>query len=212
MSLTLPSLPYALDALEPYVSRHTLSEHHGHHHSAYVTKTRALVQGTRLESAPLEEVVISSAGQDAALFNAAAQAWNHDFLWRSMKPGGGGEPHGAIRNLIETSFGTLRAFNQQFVTTAADLFGSGWVWLVLDAKTIRIAATSNAGTPLVSGTTPLLTLDLWEHAYYLDYQHRRLDYIATFLAHLVNWELANERLAGVKETAPATTLGKRVTA
>lgn len=193
MSLTLPPLPYALDALEPHVSRRTLAEHHGHHHAAYVAKARAMIQETPLESAPLAEIVVRSAGRDSRLFNAAAQAWNHDFFWRSMRPGGGGEARGALREVIEASFGTHAAFNQQFVTTAADLFGSGWVWLVLDAGELRITSTANAATPLISNTTPILTLDVWEHAYYLDYQHRRLDYIAAFLAHLANWEFANQR-------------------
>ncbi len=196
MSVALPALPYALDALEPHLSRHTLAAHHDHHHAAYVAKTRALVQGTALESASLEDIVRASASSNnAALFNAAAQAWNHAFYWRSMIPGGGGEAHGQVAQMIEEAFGSQRAFNQQFVAAAADQFGSGWVWLVLDGNRLRLKATSNAQTPLVTTAVALLTIDVWEHAYYLDYQHRRLDYIAAFLGHLVDWQGANERLA-----------------
>lgn len=194
MSLTLPTLPYALDALEPHLSRRTVATHHGRHHAAYVEKTRALVQRTALEDASLEEIVKASVG-NSELFNAAAQAWNHAFLWHSMRPGGGGPARGAIAALIEESFGTHTAFCKAFVTAAGDQFGSGWAWLVLDGSRLRIVATSNAETPLVTGLVPLLTIDVWEHAYYLDYQNRRLDYIAAFLAHLANWEFANHNLA-----------------
>ena len=200
MSLTLPPLPYALDALEPHISRRTLAAHHGSHHAAYVEKTRVLTQRTPLESASLEDIILASASQHSALFNAAAQAWNHTFYWNSLRPGGG-EAHGAIAQRIEECFGSQRAFSQQFVTTAGDQFGSGWAWLVLDAGRLRIMATSNAETPLVSSAVPLLTLDVWEHAYYLDYQHRRLDYIAAFLAHLVNWDFANRQLALAEQRA-----------
>jgi Fe-Mn family superoxide dismutase len=195
MSLTLPPLPYANHVLEPYISRRTLAVHHGNHHAAYVAKTRARIQGTPLESASLEEIVHFSALRDKALFNVAAQAWNHAFYWQSMRPGGGGEAKGAIAGLIEASFGSQKAFCQQFVTAAGDQFGSGWAWLVLDEGRLRIAATSNADTPLTTTQVPLLTIDVWEHAYYLDYQHRRLDYIAAFLGHLVNWDFANQNLA-----------------
>lgn len=196
MSITLPTLPYALDALEPHLSRRTLSVHHGNHHAAYVAKTRALTERSPLESASLEEIVCSpSAKQDQRLFNASAQAWNHELYWQSMRPGGGGEARGAIAELIEESFGTQRAFSQQFVTVAGDQFGSGWAWLVLEDSRVRIIATSNAQTPLTTPQLSLLTIDVWEHAYYLDYQQRRLDYIAAFLGHLINWEFANQNLA-----------------
>jgi Fe-Mn family superoxide dismutase len=194
MSITQQPLPYALDALEPHLSRKTLAAHYGHHHAAYVAKTRALIQRTPLEPASVEEVVFASAQQDKALFNVSAQAWNHEFLWQSMRPGGGGEARGAIAPLIEESFGSQRAFSQQFVAAAGDQFGSGWAWLVLDADRLKVIATSNAETPLISTQVPLLTIDVWEHAYYLDYQHRRLDYIATFLGHLINWDFANQNL------------------
>jgi Fe-Mn family superoxide dismutase len=194
MSLILPTLPYALDALEPHVSRRTLATHHGRHHAAYVEKTRALVQRTNLEGASLEQIVRSVAA-GSKLFNVAAQAWNHAFLWQSMRPGGGGPAHGDIGLLIEEHFGTHTAFCQAFVAVAGDQFGSGWAWLVLDDAQLRIVASANAETPLVTNQVPLLTIDVWEHAYYLDYQHRRLDYIAAFLAHLVNWDFANRNLA-----------------
>ncbi len=200
MNLVLPQLPYALDALEPHVSRRTLSAHHGSHHAAYVAKARAMLR-TPAELAVLEDVVRTSAGQDRALFNAAAQAWNHAFLWNSMRPGGGSEAGGAIAEAIEESFGTQRAFSQQFVSAAGDQFGSGWAWLVLDNGRLRIVTTSNADTPLTTAQVPLLTLDVWEHAYYLDYQHRRLDYIAAFLGHLVNWDFANRNLAAASQPA-----------
>ena len=199
MSLMLPPLPCALYALEPHISRRTLAAHHGNHHAAYIEKARVLTQRTPLESAALEDVVRASAAQGGALFNAAAQAWSHSFYWNSLRPGGGGEAHGAIAQRIEECFGSQRAFSQQFVTTAGDQFGSGWAWLVLDAGRLKIVATSNAATPLVTTAVPLLTLDVWEHAYYLDYQHRRLDYIAAFLAHLVNWDFANRMLAMAEE-------------
>lgn len=193
MTLTLPPLPYALDALEPHISRRTLATHHGRHHAAYVEKTRALVLRAGLEGASLEEIVLSSA-PGSKLFNAAAQSWNHSFLWHSMRPGGGGPAYGAIATLIEESFGGHTAFSQEFVTVAGDQFGSGWAWLVLDGSRLRIVATPNAETPLVTKWVPLLTIDVWEHAYYLDYQQRRLDYIAAFLAHLANWDFANLNL------------------
>jgi Fe-Mn family superoxide dismutase len=209
MSLTLPSLPYALDALEPHISRRTLAVHHGSHHAGYVAKTRAVIQRTPLESASLEDVVHFSDSQDKALFNVAAQAWNHEFYWQSMRPGGGGEAKGAMALLIEESFGSQRAFSQQFLTAAGDQFGSGWAWLVLDEDRLRITATSNAQTPLITTQLPLLTIDVWEHAYYLDYQHRRLDYIAAFLGHLINWDFANQNL-GRPRTAKASALDAKL--
>jgi Fe-Mn family superoxide dismutase len=208
MSITLPPLPYALDALEPHLSRRTLAAHHGHHQAAYVAKARALIQHTPLEAASLEDVVLSSAQQDTALFNASAQAWNHEFYWRSMRPGGGGDARGASAQLIEESFGSQRAFNQQFVSVAGDQFGSGWAWLVLEEGRLRLTATSNAQTPLTTKQVPLLTIDVWEHAYYLDYQHRRLDYIAAFLGHLIDWEFVNQNVAR-QQAARSASVGTR---
>ncbi|MGH8495286.1 MAG: superoxide dismutase [Gammaproteobacteria bacterium] len=195
MSLKLPPLPYALDALEPHISPLTLSLHHGRHHAGYVERARQLVQGTPLESAPLERVVLfSDADPDRALFNAAAQAWNHDFYWHSMRARGGGKPHGEIARLVAESFGSHEAFCQAFIQSASAHFGSGWAWLVLDGERLCITTTENAGTPLLSPQVPLLTVDVWEHAYYPDYQNRRVDYVAAYLTHLVNWEFANQKL------------------
>ena len=200
--LTLPYLPYALDALEPHLSRRTLAVHHGQHHAAYVEKTRALVNGTRFESSSLEEIVRHGADlADRTLFHAAAQAWNHEFYWQSMKPGGGGEADGAIAPLIENEFGSHRNFCEAFTAVAADHFGSGWAWLVLDGDRLRATATPDAETPLTGAEVPLLALDVWEHAYYLDYEHRRPNYVAAFLAHLVNWDFANAKLCCVPGTA-----------
>jgi len=204
VELTLPPLPYAIDALEPYMSRRTLAAHHGHHHAAYVAKARQLVQRSPMESLSLEALVRASATQDRRLFNAAAQAWNHTFFWESMRPGGGGPAVGLIAEHIERSFGNQSTFKQQFVTAASDHFGSGWIWLVLDRDELKLVSTSNAETPLVGGAVPLLTLDVWEHAYYLDYEHRRMDYIAAFLGHLVNWDAVNQRLQAGLERSAAT--------
>jgi Fe-Mn family superoxide dismutase len=209
MSITQAPLPYSLDALEPHLSRRTLAIHYGHHHAGYVAKTRARIQRTPLESASLDKIVLASAQQDPALFNVSAQAWNHEFLWQSMRPGGGGEARGEIAPLIEASFGSQRAFSQQFVAAAVDKFGSGWAWLVLDADRLQIIATSNAETPLNSAQVPLLTIDVWEHAYYLDYQHRRLDYVAAFVGHLINWDFANQNLTRSLAERVPDTLEKR---
>lgn len=201
MSLTLPALPFGLDALEPYISRKTLAAHHGRHHAAYVEKTRRLVQRTAYESASLDRIVRASwQRNNRTLFNAAAQAWNHAFFWQSMRPRGGGEAHGRVAELIEDGFGSQRAFGQEFVTAAGDQFGSGWAWLVLDGERLRITATTNAENPLTTAQVPLLAIDVWEHAYYLDYQHRRLDYIAAFLSQLVNWDFANRNLESAKNS------------
>jgi Fe-Mn family superoxide dismutase len=195
MALTLPPLPYELDALEPHISRLTLSLHHGRHHAGYVEKTRQLVRGTPLENAGLEQIVQSSVNRpDRRLFNAAAQAWNHDFYWHSMRAKGGGGAIGAAARLIRQSFGGHQAFYQEFIKAASEQFGSGWAWLVLDGDRLRITTTGNADTPLVSAQIPLLAIDVWEHAYYPDYQNRRVDYIAAYLTHLINWEFANVNL------------------
>jgi Fe-Mn family superoxide dismutase len=192
--LELPPLPYALDALAPHISRRTLAAHHGRHHAAYLEKTRALVKGTPLEAASLEQIV-RAAPAGSPLFNSAAQAWNHEFLWQSMKPGGGGDPRGAVGELINRQFGSTAAFRQEFLGAAGNRFGSGWAWLVLDGDDAKVISTPNAETPLTTAQVPLLTIDVWEHAYYLDYQHRRLDYVDAFLTYLVNWDFANRNLA-----------------
>lgn len=202
MNIVLPALPYALDALEPHISRRTLAAHHGHHHADYVEKTRALVKDTPLESATLEEVVHAAAEQDDdKLFNAAAQAWNHDFYWRSLRPGGGGDAHGDVAQLIEEGFGSQKAFRRAFAAIAGEQFGSGWAWLVLDEGRLEILNTPDAGTPLNSMQLPLLCIDLWEHAYYLDYEHRRADYVAAVVGNLLNWDFANANLARAQSDA-----------
>lgn len=201
MSLTLPPLPYVLDALEPHVSRLTLSLHHGRHHAAYVETTRQLVAGTPLESADLERIVhISSADPDRRLFHAAAQAWNHEFYWHSMRPRGGGAAHGPVARLIRESFGSHDGFCQAFVQAASEHFASGWAWLALEREKLHIVTTANADTLLYSPLAPLVTVDIWEHAYYPDYQNRRAEYVAAYLAHLVNWEFANRNLEAASST------------
>lgn len=196
MKLILPRLPYAADALEPYISRRTLAAHHGHHHSAYVSRARVLTQNTSLEGQDVEKIIEDTFARNAPLYNAAAQVWNHAFYWASMRPGAGGAAHGTVAALIEEAFGGQSAFNEQFISLAGALFGSGWLWLVRDQDTLRIVATSNADNPTSQGLSPLLALDLWEHSYYLDYEHRRSDYAAAFLAHLVDWNSVNRRLQG----------------
>ena len=210
MSVTLQPLPYPLQALEPFLSRRTLAGHHDRHEAAYIARCQTLIEKTYLEDATLEVLVLESAAQDGqALFNAAAQAWNHAFYWRCMRPGGGGDADGAIAWLIKQHFGSQSSFRHQFMTIAGDQFGSGWVWLVFDDGRLKISATSNADTPLVRSQTPLLVIDVWEHAYYLDYQHRRLDYIAAFLGHLVNWDFVNQNLVQALNH-PITRAGARV--
>ena len=191
MAVELPKLPYALDALEPHVSKTTLEFHHGKHHKAYVDKTNELIANTDLAKKSLEEIVRAAAGQKdkATLFNNAAQAWNHTFLWNSMSPKGG-KPTGALAQAIEKDLGGFATFAENFKKAAVGQFGSGWAWLTLANGKLEISATGNADTPLVHGKTPLLTLDVWEHAYYLDYQNRRPDYVSTFLEKIVNWDFA----------------------
>lgn len=200
MTIQLPELPYAKDALAPYISAKTLEFHHDKHHAAYVTNANKLIAGTDLENASLEEIVKAAASDPSkkGLFNNAAQVWNHTFLWNSMTPNGGGKPTGDVAALIEKEFGGYDAFAEKFAATAVGQFGSGWAWLVLDSGKLAIVGTANADTPLVHGQTALLTADVWEHAYYLDYQNRRPDYVKTFLEHLVNWDFANTNLGNAK--------------
>lgn len=200
MTIQLPDLPYAKDALAPHISAKTLEFHHDKHHAAYVTNANKLIAGTPLENAPLEEI-IKTAAADASkkgLFNNAAQVWNHTFLWNSMSPTGGGKPTGDIAARLDKDFGGYDAFVEKFSAAAVGQFGSGWAWLVLDGGKLAVVATANADTPLVHGQTALLTADVWEHAYYLDYQNRRPDYVKTFLESLANWDFANTNLANAK--------------
>ncbi len=197
MAHTLPALPYGLDALEPHISRQTLEFHHGKHHSAYVTNLNNLVAGTELEGQSLEATITAVAGDasKAGVFNNAAQVWNHSFYWQCIKPGGGGSPTGALADKMAADLGGFDKFVEAFKTAGATQFGSGWAWLVLDGGTLKVTKTANADLPLAHGQTALLTMDVWEHAYYLDYQNRRPDYMTTFLDKLVNWDFVAANLA-----------------
>ena len=197
MAHQLPALPYDLDALEPHISRSTLEFHHGKHHAAYVTNLNNLVAGTDLEGKSLEDTVTAVAGDaaKAGIFNNAAQVWNHSFYWQCIKAGGGGAPTGELAAKIDADFGSFDAFKEQFKTAGATQFGSGWAWLVLDGGTLKITKTAHADLPLAHGQKALLTMDVWEHAYYLDYQNRRPDYMSTFLDKLVNWDFVAANLA-----------------
>ncbi len=195
--IELPALPYADNALDPFISARTLGFHYGKHHKAYVDKANSLIAKTELADATLEDIIRKTAGKpdQIALFNNAAQVWNHTFYWRSMRAKGGGKPTGKIAEKIDTAFGSYDNFKKEFSEAALAQFGSGWAWLVLDGPALKIVKTPNADTPLAKGQKALMTLDVWEHAYYLDYQNRRSDYSIAFLDNLVNWEFANENLA-----------------
>ncbi len=197
MAYELPALPYDYTALEPCISKSTLEFHHDKHHAAYVTNFNNLVKGTDLDSKSLEEVIkiIANDPEKAGIFNNAAQSWNHTFYWHCMKSNGGGIPSGTLADKINADFGSFDKFVEAFKTAGATQFGSGWAWLVLDNGTLKVTKTPNAGNPLTSGQTPLLTMDVWEHAYYLDYQNRRPDYMSDFLGKLVNWDFVAENLA-----------------
>lgn len=196
MQITLPPLPYCYEALEPFISRTTLAVHHNEHHKSYVAKTKALAKEVWLDDQPLELILQQTARQDRhrALFNNAAQAWNHAFYWRSLQPNGGGAPDGEIAARIEADLGGYESFAAQFAAAATGQFGSGWAWLVVDGGRLRIITTANADTPIVHGQIPLLTIDVWEHAYYLDYRNRRADYADVLIKHLINWDFANQNL------------------
>lgn len=192
MPFTLPALPYAQNALEPHLSANTLGFHHGKHHQAYITNLNTLLEGSELEGSSLEEVILASA-KDAGrvgIFNNAAQVWNHTFYWNSMKPQGGGEPQGELAERIKEDFGSFEEFKAAFKQAGATQFGSGWAWLVLEEDKLKVTKTGNADLPMAHGQKALLTCDVWEHAYYLDYQNRRPDYLDVFLNHLVNWNFA----------------------
>ncbi|WKD50637.1 superoxide dismutase [Microbulbifer spongiae] len=193
MAFELPKLPYAKNALEPHISEETLEYHYGKHHKTYVDKLNGLLEGTADADKSLEEVIKSSS---AGVFNNAAQVWNHTFYWNCLSPNGGGEAGGAIAEAIDSTFGSFDKFKEEFTTSAVNNFGSGWTWLVKKADgSIAILNTSNAGTPLTEeGLTPLLTCDVWEHAYYIDYRNLRPKYMEAFWA-LVNWEFVNQNFA-----------------
>ncbi len=190
MSFKLPELPYAIDALQPHISQETLEYHHGKHHNTYVTNLNNLTKGGEFENASLEDIIGKAS---AGVFNNAAQIWNHTFYWNSLSPNGGDEPTGAIAAAIERDFGSFTAFKEAFTTAALTLFGSGWVFLVKNGDKLEIRQESNAGNPLTSGLTPILTCDVWEHAYYVDYRNARPSYVDAFW-NLVNWEFASANL------------------
>jgi Fe-Mn family superoxide dismutase len=191
-SIVLPPLPYAENALEPVISAKTLSFHYGKHHKAYVDNLNKLIAGTDYSDLSLEEIIQGTVGRPerVAIFNNAAQTWNHTFYWKSLSPRGGGEPPVALKQSIEASFGSVDAFKKEFASAAVSQFGSGWAWLVLEGGKLKIVKTANADDPLTTAMKPLLTIDVWEHAYYLDYQNRRADYVNVVLDKLINWEFA----------------------
>ena len=193
----LPPLPYAEDALAPVISANTVGFHYGKHHKAYVDNLNKLVAGTELAETPLEQVIAAVAGKPdkVGIFNNAAQTWNHTFFWSSLKPNGGGASTGAVGKGIDAAFGGYENFKKEFANAAMTQFGSGWAWLVADKGALRVVKTGNADTPLTMGLTPLLTIDVWEHAYYLDYQNRRADFVAAVIDKLLSWEFANANLA-----------------
>ena len=191
MEHTLPPLPYAKDALQPHMSAETLEYHYGKHHQAYVTNLNNLIKGTEFESMTLEEIIKKSSG---GIFNNSAQVWNHTFFWNCMAPNAGGAPTGAVADLINAKWGSFDKFKEEFQKSAVGNFGSGWTWLVQKDGGVDIVNTSNAGTPLVGSDKPLLTCDVWEHAYYIDYRNARPKFVEGFW-NLVNWEFVNSNLA-----------------
>jgi Fe-Mn family superoxide dismutase len=193
MAFELPPLPYAKDALAPHMSEQTLDFHYGKHHQTYVNTLNGLIEGTENEGKSLEDIIL--AADPGKLFNQAAQVWNHTFFWSCMTPGGGGDPDGDVKTAIEQAFGSVDSFKQTFTDKAKTVFGSGWTWLVKGDSGLEIVQTKDADLPLKHGQSALLTIDVWEHAYYLDYQNARPAYIETWLDKLVNWEFAAQNLA-----------------
>ncbi len=192
MAITLAPLPYAKDALAPYLTAETLEYHYGKHHNAYVVNLNKFIDDGKADGAKtLEQIILSS---DGPVFNNAAQVWNHTFFWNSMKPAGGGKPTGKIAAQIAADFGSYDAFRAEFIAAAMGQFGSGWAWLVLDGGKLKITKTSNADLPMKAGQTAIITIDVWEHAYYIDYRNLRQKWAETFLDSLVNWEFANANL------------------
>ena len=190
--IVLSPLPYAENALEPVITAKTLSFHYGKHHKGYVDNLNKLIAGTEYSVLTLEKIITSTAGkpEKTAIFNNAAQTWNHTFYWNSLTPNGGGEPPAALKKKIEAAFGSVEACKKELASAAVSQFGSGWAWLVLDGGVLKVVKTANADIPMTMGFTPLLTIDVWEHAYYLDYQNRRVDYANAVLDKLINWEFA----------------------
>ena len=196
MPITLPALPFAPNALEPHISARTFEFHHGKHHKAYVDNTNKFIEGTDLADQALEAIIKAAAADPSkkGLFNNAAQVWNHSFFWQCLKPGGGGKPSGKIAAKIDAELGGYDKFAADFKNAGVTQFGSGWAWLVLKEGKLAIVQSANAETPLTQGLKPLLVADVWEHAYYLDYQNRRPDFLQAFLDHLVNWDFVNANL------------------
>jgi Fe-Mn family superoxide dismutase len=192
----LPPPPYGQDALSPIISANTFGVHYGKHHKGYFDNLNKLIATTELANHSLENIIAESAGRvdKVAIFNNAAQTWNHTFYWRSLRPQGGGEPPAALKQIIDASFGSVDACKKALATVATTQFGSGWAWLVLEADKLKVVGTANAETPLTMGVRPLLTIDVWEHAYYLDYQNRRADYVNAVLDKLINWGFAADNL------------------
>lgn len=192
----LPSLPYAENALEPVISANTIGFHYGKHHKGYVDNLNKLVAGTEFADLPLEKIITTTAGKAdmAAIFNNAAQTWNHTFYWRSLKLKGGGDPPAGLKQKIEASFGDVDGCKKELSTAATTQFGSGWAWLVMDGDKLKVVKTANADVPLTAGLKPLMVIDVWEHAYYLDYQNRRPDYVNAVLDKLINWDFVAENL------------------
>jgi superoxide dismutase, Fe-Mn family len=216
MAFELPDLPYAKSALEPHISAKTLECHHDHHHRAYVDKLNKLIAGTSFEKMGLEEIILATAKSDqkpqAEIFNNAAQAWNHAFLWNCMSPNGGGKPSAALAKRIDEAFGGLGKFHEQFKTKATGQFGSGYAWLAASNGALEVRNSANAHTPMIDGQTALLACDVWEHAYYLDYQDKRAEFVDVFLDHLVNWEFVAKQLAQASSagaTNKPATAGRR---
>jgi len=195
--LVLPPLPYAENALEPIITAKTMSFHYGKHHKAYVDNLNKLIAGTEYAALSLEKIITSTAGkpEKAAIFNNAAQNWNHTFYWKSMSPKGGGEPPAALKRKIEASFGSVDACKKELAGAAVAQFGSGWAWLVLEGDKLKVVKTANADIPMTKGLKPVLVIDVWEHAYYLDYQNRRVDYANAVLDKLINWEFALQNVS-----------------
>ncbi len=202
MTIKLPNLPYAQDALEPHISAETMALHHGKHHKGYVKKTNKLIEGTPLDDLELVDIITQARERAAIpLLNNSQQAWNHTFLWESMTPNGPIEPEGHIAQLVKEAYGKMDRFKAEFKESATGQFGSGWTWLVLDGSKLKIMSTSNADSPVATHLTPLLTLDVWEHAYYLDYRNERAKYVETFLDHLINWKFAAQNLESLSQAA-----------
>lgn len=198
MAVVLPALPFDKNALEPYISSQTLDFHHGKHHNTYVANLNNLIKDTELDTKSLESIILLTVEDSTktAVFNNSAQVWNHTFYWNSLTPNGGGVPSGAIASMIDADFDSYANFAKAFKDAALTQFGSGWAWLIVENKKLSIIKTSNADTPIAHGVIPLLCIDVWEHAYYLDYKNARAEYVDNVISHLLNWDFANKNLEG----------------